>query len=204
METSLLLRNTQHERGFSLIETVVAISVLSVGLLSLGALMARMLSTTTRSGFMSTAMQLASEKLEDLNRYPFNDPNIAITSGATAGSLTADVVTSVVSSDGESHSVVYWDEVRFSVTGGAVTEVKSKIVGGATQYDISTHQPDGTVSWQLGQTTLPSVNNMIRYKRRWIIEKDQPITGVRRVTVLVTLQNPVATPVTAQMSMVRP
>ena len=43
------------------------------------------------------------------------------------------------------------------------------------------------------------------FKRRWIIEMDQPVTGVRRITVLVTLENQqVQPPVTFQMSMVRP
>lgn len=204
MGMSLSLRNTRREQGFSLIETVVAIAVLSVGLMSMAALMARMMSTTNRAGYMSIAMQLASEKLEDLNRFPPNDPNVTVSTGTTAGSLSADLVTSAVTSDGESHSVNYWDQVWFSATGGAVKEIKSKIVGGITKYDVSTHQPDGTVSWQHDQTALPSPSGMMRFKRRWLIEKDQPTTGVRRATVLVTLQNPVNTPVTAQMSMVRP
>jgi hypothetical protein len=38
-----------------------------------------------------------------------------------------------------------------------------------------------------------------------VIEKDQPVSGVRRVTVLVTLKNPVlAQTITFQNSMVRP
>jgi len=204
MEMSLSLRNARRERGFSLIETIVAIGVLSVGLMSMAALMARMMSTTYRSGFMSMAMQLASEKLEDLNRYPTEDPNVAVTSGTTAGSLTSDVV-STVTSGGETASVNYHDEVQLSATGGAVSEMETAVDGttGDTVYTTISHSPDGTVASSVS-TTAPSGVGMVRFKRRWVIEEDQPTTGVRRVTVLVTLENPVNTPVNAQMSMVRP
>jgi type IV pilus modification protein PilV len=200
METSLSVPNIKHERGFSLVEALVAITILSVGLLSMATLIARTTATTSRSGYVSTAMQLASEKLEDLNRYPKADPNVAVTTGTTAGSLTGDVVADVTSG-GETVSVSYFDEVQFSATGGAVTEVKSREQDGATVYYTIAHQPDGTIT---EDDELPSTSGMIRFKRRWVIEEDQPTTGVRRVTVLVTLENPVSTPVSAQMSMVRP
>jgi hypothetical protein len=54
-------------------------------------------------------------------------------------------------------------------------------------------------------STAPNTVGSIVFKRRWIIEQDLPVTGVRRVTVLVTLTNQsVQPPVTFQMSMVRP
>jgi Tfp pilus assembly protein PilV len=193
----------------SLIETLVAIAVMSVGLMSMALLMARMISTTSRSGFMSTAMQLASEKLEDLNRYPCADAtrcdaNVAVPVGATAGSLTADT-SGTVTSDSETVQVDYWDEVRFDATGGAVKEIKTGVSGGGTTtYTTVSHAPDGTISTSPPSATAPSASGMICFRRRWTIEKDQPTPGVRRVTVLVTLQNPVSTPVSAQMSMVRP
>jgi len=204
MGMSLSLRSSRCERGFSLVETVVAIGVLSVGLMSMAALMARMLSTTSRSGYMSIAMQLASEKLEDLNRYPTEDPNVAVTSGTTAGSLTSDIV-STVTSGGESASVNYHDEVRLSATGGAASEMDTTVDGstGDTVYTTISHAPDGSVT-SSASTTAPTGAGTVRFKRRWVIELDQPTTGVRRVTVLVTLENPVNTPVSAQMSMVRP
>jgi hypothetical protein len=49
------------------------------------------------------------------------------------------------------------------------------------------------------------VTGAIAFQRRWIIELNQPVTGVRRITVLVTCTNGfVQPPVTFQMSMVRP
>jgi hypothetical protein len=43
------------------------------------------------------------------------------------------------------------------------------------------------------------------FHRRWLIEGDTPVTGVRRVTVIVTLANKTVTPtVNFQMSAVRP
>lgn len=195
----------------SLIETLVAISIMSVGLMSMALLMARMITTTSRSGSMSTAMQLASEKLEDLNRYPCAandlskcDPNIAVPVGTTAGSLTADS-SATVTSDSETVLVNYWDEVRFDATAGAVKEIKTGVDGsGNTTYTTVSHAPDGTISTSIPSTTAPSTSGTANFKRRWVIEKDQPAPGVRRVTVLVTLQNPVGTPVNSQMSMVRP
>jgi hypothetical protein len=43
------------------------------------------------------------------------------------------------------------------------------------------------------------------FDRRWVIEQDKPVAGVRRITVLVILADKtIQPPVTYQMSMVRP
>jgi len=76
------------QRGFTLIETLAAILVLTIGLVGMAVLMSNMMTGGARSRYMSEAAMLASEKLEDLERYPAADPDVAVTSGATAGSLT--------------------------------------------------------------------------------------------------------------------
>lgn len=210
METSLSSKSPS-ERGFSVIETIVAIAVLSVGLMSMCLLMTRMITTTSRSGYMSMAMQLVSEKLEDLNRFPCAasdlshcDVNVVVPSGTTAGSLTSDS-SSTITSDGQTVLVDYWDQVWFDAAGGAVREIKTGVNGaGQTTYTTITHAPDGSTPTSSTGTTGPSTSGMLKFKRRWLIEKDQPVAGVRRVTVQVSLQNPVSTPVLAQMSLVRP
>jgi hypothetical protein len=49
-----------------------------------------------------------------------------------------------------------------------------------------------------------AIPNSVAFHRRWVIEMDQPVTGVKRITVLVTLTNQyIKPPVSYQMSMVR-
>jgi len=189
--------NSRGQRGFTLIETLVSVVILTVGLVAVAALMSEMIKNTASSRDMSAATMLASEKLEDLNRFPAADPAVAVTSGSIVGSLASDVTQS---------GVDYFDEVQLSVTGGAVAETTtSKDASGNTVYTTITQLPDGTIS-SADSTAMPSFpGGALMFKRRWIIELNAPVPGVRRVTVLVQLVNAqLARPVTFQMSMVRP
>jgi len=189
-------------QGFTLIEVTVAIAVLAVGLFSMAFLMAQTMSNTNRSKYMSLASTLASEKLEDLARWPANDPHIAVTSGNSAGSLSTDIVQNVTVG-ATTTDVNYWDDILLAATGGAFTEVVSGLDAlGNKGYTTIIHTPDGKVSILPASSTPPSG---VTFKRRWVIEKDAPVTGVRRITVRVILQDqPVHPQVTFQMSMVRP
>jgi hypothetical protein len=175
---------------------------MTVGLVALSALAAKTMSGTECSRFAGLAANLASEKLEDLNRWPYWDPSVYVASASTAGSLSSDVQTSVTS--GITETVNYYDDVSIGNASGAVTETVLGLVGGTEKYTTLTHNPDGTMT-QTQATAAPSaVSNAVTFHRRWIIEMDQPVTGVKRVTVLVTLTNSVMDPpVSFQMSMVR-
>jgi Tfp pilus assembly protein PilV len=180
---------------------MIAITVLAVGMLAMAAMLCRMNVSTDKSRYMSTASLLASEKLEQLNRYPVKDPAIAVTTGATAGSLTADVSTDTVD---------YFDQVLVSSGGtggqndGLIAETTTgKDATGNTTYTTITQTPNGEVK-STTSTTPPSLVGTMTYNRRWLIEKDTPVVGVNRITVLVTLQNvPAVSAVKFQMSMVR-
>jgi len=63
----------KRQRGFTLIETLAAILVLTIGLVGLAVLVSNMMTGGARSRYMSEAAMLASEKLEDLERYPAAD-----------------------------------------------------------------------------------------------------------------------------------
>jgi Tfp pilus assembly protein PilV len=181
----------QHSGGFTIVEVMVAAFILIVGLVSVAGLLGSTLGGTARAGYMNQAATLATEKLEDLNRYPTADPTVS-----AGGSLTTDNVT---------NSVPYYDEVYFSPSQGAMEETVGSDNGGTWQYQTVSYTPDGLISVSAATSSGPSAAGQIAYKRRWTVEQDQPITGVRRVTVLVTLENSMLQPpVTFQMSMVRP
>jgi prepilin-type N-terminal cleavage/methylation domain-containing protein len=206
METLQPRRKAHRQLGFTLVETMVAISVLTIGLVGAAALMTQMLTNSGKSRYMSVAAMLASEKLEDLNRFPASDPAIFVATGATAGSLTADT-SQTVTVGANSESVDYFDVVQLSSGNGAISETSSgKDAGGNTVYTTITHKPDGTVPPPVVSGTLPPVaGDTLVFNRRWVIEGDQPVGGVRRITVLVTLKNPILSQtVTFQNSMVRP
>lgn len=168
---------------------------------------------------MSIATTLASEKLEDLNRWNASDPQVCVPAGSTSvGSLTSDTLqTTTCPSGGSSASVAYYDDVSADVTNasghcgdsttGCFAETLSAVSGGSTVYYTTYHSPDGTITYSPQSTTAPSSPT---FHRRWIIEQDPAIngtavTGVRRITVLVTsLDATVQPPVSFQMSMVRP
>src|SRR6202521_4702925 len=108
METFRLHPKRNRVTGFSILELLVAVTVLAVGLSAMAALVASTLSGTERARYMALATTLASEKLEDLNRWPSSAPQIA-----AGGSLTADNTTGGLN---------YFDDIDLSNTTGQVSE----------------------------------------------------------------------------------
>ncbi|HEY1528611.1 MAG TPA: prepilin-type N-terminal cleavage/methylation domain-containing protein [Candidatus Angelobacter sp.] len=202
---SKLRRNTRRQGGFTLIETTIAIAILAIGLLGVAALLAQLAGNSTTSRYMSTEALLASEKLDDLNRYPYNDPAIAVTGGNTAGSLTADTTATVTANGLPPEVVDYFDQVRISAGDGNMVEtVLGRDANGNPQYNTTTHAPDGSIAITKTASAPAATADMISFSRRWVIEQSPAgmPAGVRRFTVLVSLQNGTK-PATFQASMVR-
>src|ERR1700744_1495062 len=80
--------------GFTLLEVMVAIIVLTIGMMSTAMLMTNVYRASVRSRYMAQATQLASEELEDLSRYPsekgYVDPHIQVPTGATSCGITGE------------------------------------------------------------------------------------------------------------------
>ena len=192
MEASLFTKRPRSQRGFTLLETLASIAILSVGLLALAGLMSQTTSSSSRSRYMSAASILTTQKLEELNRYPKSDPMVAI-AGASAGSITADT---------SSGSINYYDDIEISAVGGTITQTTSDSSG---NFNTVVQAPDGTITSTSSATKPAPPAETLQFHRRWIIEKDTPVVGVRRATVYVQLVNPpIAKLVTFQMSTVRP
>jgi prepilin-type N-terminal cleavage/methylation domain-containing protein len=184
MEKLQLLRKRRQQQGFTLVETMVAIVVLTVGLMSVAALMSQMVGTSSQSRYMSTAALLASEKLEDLSHYSSKAPPASIAAGGSLGGNVAG----------------FFDTIQISQAAGVISESTSEN-GVATTIS---HLPDGTTTAVQGGAAPPNPGAET-FVRRWTIAANTPVIGMRQITVLVTMQNtPPNAPVTFQMSSVRP
>jgi len=192
-------------RGFTLIEVLISVFVFAVGLVTLGSLATMTLNGTAASRYRGMATTFASEKLEDLNRWPTWDPHVCVASGSTAGSLTSDVQAASVTCNGITSTVDYYDDVAISDSTGAVCETVSSLSSGSQIYTSTCHTPAGATAISTSTTANAIDIGAISFHRRWTIEMDQPITSVKRVTVLVTLVNGYMNPpVSVQESAVRP
>lgn len=191
METLLSPRKRakgSRQRGFTLIEMMVSVLILTIGLVGTAALMSNSVNMGAHARFVSTAALLASEKMEDLDRYPDNDPNIT-----PGGSLAADITG-------------YSDAVQISTSNGSIFETTTSN-GVTTLY---TQNPDGTVVPTQGAALPAATPDMLTFDRRWLITPSPTvggnvITGAVQITVLVTLNNQsLKPPVTFQTSLVHP
>jgi prepilin-type N-terminal cleavage/methylation domain-containing protein len=213
----LMFRSTSaaSDRGFTLLETLIALVVLTVGVVATASLATHCMTITNQSKFMSLAAQLASEKLEDLSRWDVDSPQVCVPAGSSSvGSLTSDILqtttcppplSSCTSAGGNWDDVNYYDDVSISTvvagpnspcpstTYGCFSETVSTYVNGSTVYATTVHPPSGQIQRLPSNSTPPT---MVTFHRRWIIEANTPVAGVssiclpgtRRVTVLVTLR----------------
>jgi prepilin-type N-terminal cleavage/methylation domain-containing protein len=203
------------ENGFSLLEVMVAIIVLTIGLMSGAMLMTHVYKLTLVSRYMAVAAQLASEELEDLNRYPNNtnspyiDPHITVPAGSTDCGIAGETcVGNFTYNDGPKTiagtSVSYFDEVRLASQQGQMSETYKMPCTGPPDnngnFVMIPYSPNGQppVSYNPGNPNnvqqfqalcYASAPSGMTFVRRWVIEQDQPVVGLRRITVLVTLDD---------------
>jgi Tfp pilus assembly protein PilV len=167
---------------------MVSILVLTIGLVGTAALMSNSVNMGAHARYVSTAALLASEKMEDLDRFPNNDPNLA-----AGGSLAANITG-------------YSDSVQISTANGNMNETTT--ANGITT--LYTQKPDGTVVVTPGAALGAATPDVLTFNRRWLITANPTIganviTGAVQITVLVTLTNQALNPpVTYQTSLVHP
>lgn len=220
-------RQTVEPGGFTLIEVLVSISILAIGLMAAALLLSTTYRYSARSRYVAEAAQLASEKLEDLGRLPQTDAHVTVTTGATCtflnstsgtnceGNLSQDGAPQTITMNGTPYTVNYYDTVFLSGSNNGTCGTSSgtyygqleetyQTATGPAQYQTIMYPLNGqTPCVSSPSSTAPTAGQT--FDRRWVIEQDQPVTGVRRVTVLVTLMDKtVQPPVTFQMTMVRP
>ena len=205
MSQLLRPKNADVEAGFTLMEVMVALVILTIGMMSIAVLMANVYKGTVRSRYMSLAATMASEKLEDLSSFALSDPRAHL----AGGSLTSNVGPVSQTWNSSTVAVDYYDTVTLDNTSGAMNETYEILNGANVQYVTQSFTADGIWHWDTtsGYPSTPTstVPTGITFNRRWVIQANTPVTGVTMITVLVTLMdNYITPPVTFQMSTVRP
>ena len=79
------------ERGMSLVEVLIALTILAFALLGLMPLFVGAVKTAASSNQLTSANNLVREKLEELNGYPRNDPRIAVPIGQNSATFNNDL-----------------------------------------------------------------------------------------------------------------
>ncbi|HEX9014083.1 MAG TPA: prepilin-type N-terminal cleavage/methylation domain-containing protein [Anaerolineaceae bacterium] len=185
--------------GFTLIEVLISTVILTVGLLGVAAMIGSTIAAGGQAKGMNIANVLASEKLDDLNRWPSSADEVR--PGGALGSAPCAA------------GDPYCDQVTVSQTSGA--DYETQTVGGVTTTIV--HTQSGCVDTPANCGVADPVGGGgSTFIRRWLITYPNPLitapggaqvaaTGTRRITVQVTLVNSTShVPVTFQMSMVRP
>jgi type IV pilus modification protein PilV len=218
--------------GFTLIEVLVSMAVLAIGLLSIAALIAGTLQAGTRARYMSMASILASEKLDSLNKWPSGEEQqtSGTTTFTTQTAQSADPTDGNIWPGGNLPAAgtacgannPYCDQVTVSESTGADYETQTQMVMNPgtppTWSPVTTvivHTSSGCVGTPAACGVAPPSGGGSTFTRFWKITQDPPITslsgasvnatGTRRITVLVMMNtNVFSTPVTFQLSMVRP
>ncbi len=205
-------------RGFTLLEVMIATSILVIGVTALASLATVMLTRGRQSKYINLAGALASEKLEDLSRWNPSAQQICIPDSDTSeGSLTSPI-SKPISCFGETASnISYFDDVNVNfISNGNCSSVgtvcfaetvSSVATNGTTTYYTTYHSPSGMIPGASDAHTLYSSTTApasMTFHRTWLIEANTPVSGTRRITVLVTLTDQSVKPgVSFQMSMVR-
>jgi len=68
------IRAMQNDTGFTIIEVVIAISILAVGLLGVAAMQTSAIQVNSAAGQMTARMNWAQDKMEELKALAFSDP----------------------------------------------------------------------------------------------------------------------------------
>jgi type IV pilus modification protein PilV len=198
----------KNARGFTLLEVLVSIGVLTIGLVGMASMVGATLVFGTSARYVNIANVLASEKLDSLNKWPSTDKNVAA-GGSLAGPLNCAA------------GDTYCDQVTVSETSGAdyttQTQDVTDPVTGVTSKVATTivHTSSGCVNTPAICGVPNPIGNGATFTRRWLITQNPVITsaagaplavnGGRQITVLVSLANAgTKHPVTFQVSMVRP
>lgn len=183
--------NRSSQAGLTLIESVIAMGVSVVALISLAGLFTLAMKTGASSRNFTTATTFAQDKLEQLGTLSFQrlvDPAKMHANPNAKGGSDALIVGSLEADMTGEDGTYYYDKIVLATENdvepqGTVTVIRP-------DGTAETRRPDGTVT-----NTNPFPEDRVNYIRRWVImssEEENPAD--RRLTVAVRVRSENARP----------
>jgi len=174
------------EKGFTLIEAMIAILVTVVGLVSLAGMFTMAMKTNASSQNLTTATTFAQDKLEQLGAVSFQrlvDPSRLINNPASQGPNDAYIAGSLEQDSTGADGSFYYDKIILA--GRDDVEPEGTITIAYPDGTAETRRPDGTI-----YSGNPFDQNRVNYARRWVVmssNEDNPAD--RRLTIAVRVQS---------------
>ena len=91
MDMVLRTPNRRNAAGVTLIEVLVAVTILGIALLALAPMFTNAVRSNASANQMTNTITLAKEKLEELSGYPRSDPRLTVPNGQSAASFINDL-----------------------------------------------------------------------------------------------------------------
>lgn len=183
------VKRATHERGFTLIEAVIAIFVTVVGLISIAGMFSLAMKTNASSRNFTTATTLAQDKLEQLGAVSFQrlvDPAKMTANPNRRGSEDALVAGSLEQDATGADGSFFYDKIIMAGRDDLEPEGTVTVVN--PNGTAETRRPDGTIV-----PGNPFPPDRVTYSRRWaIMSSTEENPADRRLTIAVRVKSELA------------
>jgi type II secretory pathway pseudopilin PulG len=182
--------NCSDERGLTLIESVIALLITVVGVVSLAGMFTLAMKTNASSRNLTTATTFAQDKLEQLGAVTFQrlvDPSRMHANPNRRGADDAFMVGSLEEDLRGSDGSYYFDKIILAGRDDVEPEGTMTVV--RPDGTAETRRPDGTI-----YSGNPFSQERISYTRRWVIlSSGEENLADRRLTIAVRVKSEYAT-----------
>jgi prepilin-type N-terminal cleavage/methylation domain-containing protein len=181
-----LATTTENQRGFTLIEAVIAMMVSVVGLVSVAGMFMIAMKTNASSRNFTTATTFAQDKLEQLGALSFQrlvDPSQLVSNPGRTGPDDAYVAGSLETDATGADGGYYYDRIILAGRDDVQPEGTVTVLRG--DGTAETRRPDGTI-----EQGNPFPEGRVSYSRRWlIVSSDEDNPADRRLTIAVRVKS---------------
>ncbi len=164
------------EKGFTLVEVLVAIAVLTIGILAMQMMQGQSIDSNSTSGNISEKSMLAAAQIEQILNLPYNDPLLADTDGdGTDQDKNGD---GIDDDDDTNLSVTSYD-ITLQIGEGFGLRDSQCCPGGVTPRGLAV---PGCV---MVADHCPTLNPGDEHEIYWNVAVDHPLTNTKTINIIV-------------------